>query len=226
MAWFESFTAPTPKVPPVGPLLPGDILVKQSDRSLINMGITVAQSWSGAGAYSNYTHAGIAVSDRMIAEMDGKGLQHHDLAAANAGYTYAVYRAKFRDVARGAAETARMMFGFHDSGLVTYSTGGAAASVLLSRHKVSDKNRINTFLDKVLAGRKVDFFCSELVVFCYLVALEQSGLLPPRSRPDLPGLSSFFDYEPGEYSPAYLYEMLRKNQWFEFIGNYRGMRWS
>lgn len=222
---FESFTTPKPARPPIGPIQEGDILVKSTDDSWINRGISLAQITSGAGLYSMFTHAGIAVSARTIAEMDGKGLQHHDLAVGNAGYRYSVYRSRFGNLASGAAETAKMLYGFRDSGLLTYTIAGAGKSVLRSEEKSRDKNRINEVLDRLLGGKEVEFFCSEFVVFCYLVALEQSGLLPARLRSDLPGLQTFFAYEPRHYSPAYLYEMLRKAQWFEYIGVYKGMRW-
>ncbi|TCH97040.1 hypothetical protein EJV46_17105 [Roseococcus sp. SYP-B2431] len=227
--WLESYLKPvTPAHPPVGPLQQGDILVKESDGSATG-GVIKFGQWlvSGAGAYAKWAHAGIATSDRMIAEMDGEGLQHHDLAVKNAGYTYSVFRCKFKNVAIGAAETANMMLGFQNnkSGHVTYSIGGAAKSTLLSTGKLSDRNRVNALLDKLLDGQDVSFFCSEHTVYCYVVALEQSGLLPARSRPDLPGLGSFFSYEPGNYSPAYLYEMLVKNNRFDYIGLYKGLRW-
>lgn len=232
--WFESYrNSVKPARPPVGPLQEGDILVKESDGGFVGSLINGAQ-WvvSGAGAYAKWAHAGIATSERMIAEMDGEGLQHHDLAVKNAGYTYSVFRCKFRNVAVGAAETANLMLGFQDnyavtkSGHITYSKSGAAKSTLLSTGGLTDRNRVNSLLDRLLAGTNVSFFCSEHTVYCYVVALEQSGLLPARSRPDLPGLASFFSYEPGNYSPAYLYEMLVKNNRFDYIGLYKGMRWT
>ena len=226
--WFESFRdTPKPTKSPLGPLQPGDILVKKNDGSVIGNAILFGQAVvSGAGAYAKWAHAGIATSDRMIAEMDGKGLQHHDLAVGNAGYTYSVFRCKFKDVAIGAAETANMMLGFKESkGRIIYTTKGAAKSTLWSSGDLRDRNRVNSMLDHLLDGEDVSFFCSEHTVYCYTVALEQSGLLPARSRPDLPGLASFFSYEPGNYSPAYLYEMLIKNNRFDYLGLYKGMRW-
>ncbi|SHO59809.1 hypothetical protein SAMN02745172_00073 [Pseudoxanthobacter soli DSM 19599] len=222
----ELFRKPATK--PGGPIQPGDILIKHVTLSGIGLGILAGQAVGSAGLDARWVHAGIATSHDMIAEMDGHGLQHNCLATTDREFKYRVFRTAHRNVAIGACETAKMLLGFHANakGRLTYSLSGAAKSITLSTNKVSNTDRINKILDALLSGRDVSLFCSELVVLCYLVALEQSSLLPRKQGASLPAMSQFFAYEPKEYSPAYLHEMLCDGKsLFSYVGDYQGMKW-
>nr|WP_314072427.1 hypothetical protein [uncultured Roseococcus sp.] len=223
----DVMSPPKPAKAPTGPLEPGDILVKMNDATGLNFLITYGQVFTANGDHALWTHAGLATSSTMIAEMNGEGLQHHNLTGSNAGYTYAVFRCNYRQVALGADEANSVLLGL-GRGKVVYSKSGAVSSLLPSLIDSSKKGRLKKALDDIDNKKNLELFCSEHVVFCYLVALEEEKNLPMVNKgPEFRHMrmQEFFDKEPWQYSPGYLYSMLLSNKLFSYMGRTRGAKW-
>lgn len=222
---MDIFSPPKPAKAPTGSLEAGDILIKMNDTSGLNLLITFGQMQTATGDHALWTHAGLATSSTMIAEMNGEGLQHHSLTGSNAGHTYAVFRCNYRQVALAAAEANATLLACKN---VVYSKSGAVSSLLPSLVNSSKTGRLKQVLEAKAADKSFGLFCSEHVVFCYLVALEEEKNLPMISR----GtefrhlrMQDFFDKEPWQYSPGYLYSMLLSNKLFTYLGRSRGAKW-
>jgi len=207
----------------VGAVRAGDIMIKYADGSVTSALIRFGQLF-GRGP-SKFVHAGIASSGTTIIEMDGHGLQEHNLLTDNAAYDYDVFRCKYPSVANGAAETARMMLaGFQEyqrsnSGMrISYSKGGAFRSI--SKRAGWDGNDvINGTLDSLLSADGSAFFCSGHVVLCYQAAMGQhqiQGIMPIQHARQIFSLDSTC------YQPAYLHKALSASTHFTFIGKVRG----
>lgn len=171
---------------------------------------------------SDFIHAGIASSGVTIIEMDGNGLQENNLLTTNAAYSYDVFRCLIPGIAAGAAETAIMMRqGMAEGGFaLPYSMKGAVGS--LGRGKsVTSSDRINKTLDQLVGGNSEAFFCSGHVVYCYLVAMEQSDIAVQGSFP-LQNMKTVFGMEDRYYNPSFLHQHLKKNANFKFIGKVKG----
>jgi hypothetical protein len=117
-----------------GCLQAGDILVKYNDKSVVNNLISFGQLFGKGPA--KYPHAGIASSSTTIVEMDGHGLQEHNLPIENLRVAYDAFRCTLPEVAAGACEAARMMLeGFRSQNggkpamHITYSVAGAFCSI-------------------------------------------------------------------------------------------------
>lgn len=207
----------------VGAVRAGDIMIKHSDGSATSKLIRFGQLF-GRGP-SKFVHAGIASSGTTIIEMDGHGLQEHNLLTENAGYKYDVFRCNISSIAEGAAETAQMMLsGFQEyqrsnSGMrISYSAGGAFRSI--SKSAGWDGNDvINGTLDSLLKADGSAFFCSGHVVLCYQSSMGQhqiQGVLPIQHARQIFGLESSC------YQPAYLHKALSESNHFTFVGKVRG----
>lgn len=219
---------PKPAKPPAGSLEAGDILIKMNDVTFLNVLITYGQSYTDTGDHALWTHAGLATSSNMIAEMNGDGLQHHNLAGSNAGYTYAVFRCNYRQVAIAAAEANAVLLQ-QKAGKITYSKSGAFSSLLPSLIDSSKRGRLARALSDIEAGKPLDLFCSEHVVFCYLAALEEENTLSMVNKGtefQHLRINDFFSKEPMHYSPGYLYSMLLANKLFSYLGRWNRMKWG
>lgn len=211
----------------VGAVKAGDIMVKHRHGvDPVGWGIKIAQLFSKGK--SHYVHAGIASSPTTIIEMDGKGLQENNLLTKNANYTYDVFRCTMPGIGEGAAQTAIMMRqgvvggGFAQGGKtqMPYTIGGAIKS--LGRGSASQStDRINKLLDQLLAGGEEAFFCSGHVVYCYLVAMEQSNIAVQGSFP-LQNMQAVFGMESRYYNPSFLHKHLSENQYFKLVGKVKG----
>jgi len=222
----------------LGAIESGDILVKyREDSGAVGTAIKAGQSLSGKGGDANFIHAGIAVAPTgahtkaaaSIIEMDGQGLQENALSTTGQGHLYDVFRfnenaaAKrdgTRSIAIGAAETARMIregVAAQKNFVVTYDLLGAIRSLWASAPS-RNSDRINALLDRLLKGDRGRFFCSGFVVTCYLVALEQSGILGTWAG----GVSPVFPQDDVYYSPAALHRHLSATPArFAFLGQLR-----
>ncbi|MBS7811463.1 hypothetical protein [Roseococcus pinisoli] len=215
----------TPTTPSVGNLEAGDILVKMADGTLVNNAINIGQSIL-AGDHSLWTHAGLATSSTMIAEMNGKGLQQHSLSGENSTYTYAVFRCNYRQVAMAADEVNSKLTFLGNK--IVYNGKGAVSSLFPSIVESKNKNRLNAVIEKTLSGGEFGLFCSEHVVFCYLAALEEENaiqLIENDFKFAKLKMQDFFNKEPAYYSPGYLYGMLMSNKLFKYLGKWSGMKW-
>lgn len=204
-----------------GLLKAGDIMMKYNDGSAINNLISFGQFF-GRGN-SSFTHAGIASSASTIIEMDGHGLQEHNLAGENSQYRYRVYRCVYSQVAAGAAAAAEMMRAGFAAGNtnITYSATGALGSIS-SREDLPNADIANDMLDKLLAGGDA-FFCSGHVVLCYQMAASQSTTDRTFPFSDASGL---FSLASTCYQPAYLEKVLSESDDFVRIGEFRGDAWT
>lgn len=207
----------------VGAVRAGDIMIKYSDGSLVSKVIRFGQLF-GRGS-SKFVHAGIASASTKIIEMDGHGLQEHNLLMENARYNYDVFRCRYPSVAAGAAETARMMLaGFQEyqrsaSGMrISYSLKGAFRSI--SKSAGWDGNDvINGTLESLLSADGSAFFCSGHVVLCYQSSMGQhqiQGIMPIQDSRQIFSLKSTC------YQPAYLHKALSANNHFTFVGKVCG----
>ena len=198
------------------PISAGDIMVKYSDGSSVNNIIQFGQ-WFSKGS-SKYTHAGIAASDSAIIEMDGHGLQEHDLTAENAVIFYDVFHCRIRGVGVGAAETAKMMRGF--TGQIEYSKSGAFTSISRSVG-LATTDKVNTLLDNMLAGGSEYYFCSGHVVLCYIVAMQQMDAMREGAFPTSK-IQAVFGLDDVCYNPSFLHQHLMKSKYFTYMGKYKG----
>jgi len=215
---------PKPTITRSGSLEPGDILIKLSDAGVVNRLITIGQLYTDTGSHMNWTHAGLATSSTMIAEMDGDGLQHHNLAGQNAHYVYDIFRCKYRQIAQGAVKANQILM---DQGRkVVYSHLGAVRSLF----PTLPNNSVGR-MEKALNKMKVDtfsLFCSEHVVFCYQVAIEENnaGFIKNELSIQTLTMQDVFDQEPDGYSPAYLHAVLQQSKSFDYAGRWNRMHWT
>lgn len=198
------------------PVFAGDIMVKYSDGSSVNNIIQFGQ-WFSKGS-SKYTHAGLAVSATAIVEMDGHGLQEHDLTSQNAGIFYDVFHCRIPGVGQGAAETAKMMRGFSDQ--IEYSKSGAFTSISRSTG-LATTDKINTLLDNLLTGGSEYYFCSGHVVLCYIVAMQQMDAMREGAFPTSK-IQAVFGLDDVCYNPSYLHQHLKKSSYFDYMGKFKG----
>ncbi len=194
----------------------GDIMIKYSDGSAVN-NIIQAGQWFSKGS-SGYTHAGIASTDTKIIEMDGHGLQEHDLLTLNANIYYDVFHCRIPGVAKGAAETAIMMRGF--AGQLGYSKAGAFASISRTA-ALGTSDKVNQLLDNLLAGGSEYYFCSGHVVLCYIIAMQQMDAMREGAFPS-DKIKAVFGLEDACYNPSFLRNHLKKSQYFDLMGKYKG----
>ncbi|MEO3473490.1 hypothetical protein AAFN86_16610 [Roseomonas sp. CAU 1739] len=205
-----------------GMLKPGDIMVKYNDHSAINSIIAFGQFF-GRGS-SQFTHAGLCASPTHIIEMDGDGLQLHDLTAENSHYSYRVYRCVIDGVGAGAAAAGEMMLAAFQAGAtnLTYSLGQAAASVWKSS-AVPNGDIANDMLEKLLAGGDA-FFCSGHVVLCYQMACSQ---LTGQQNFPFSDAGGLFSLEQTCYQPAFLERKLSEStDFFWKRGEFTGASWT
>ena len=207
----------------VGAVRAGDIMIKHSDGGIISKVIRFGQFF-GRGS-SKYVHAGIASSGVTIIEMDGEGLQEHNLIIQNSMYKYDVFRCNYPDIAAGAAETAKMMLeGFREfqstrSGMrIKYSLLGAARSIS-KRAKWDGKDVINVTLDNLMQADGSAFFCSGHVVLCYQSSMGQHQI---QNTLPVQHASQLFSLTDTRYQPAYLHKALSKSAHFTKIGTVKG----
>ncbi len=202
----------------------GDIMVKHNDGSLVNNLISFGQLF-GRGS-SKYTHAGILSDKHRIIEMDGHGLQEHDLRNENRGVTYDVFHCTVKELRYGAAEVAKMMlanFGSQSGNpSITYSKGGAFKSIS-SRTAFTDDDVANTSLDKLLQSGDA-FFCSGHVVLCYQIAASQMQIENQLQNVfPVQQINQLFSLQDVCYQPAYLQQVLSKQgSGFTFTGTFTG----
>jgi hypothetical protein len=205
----------------VGCLQAGDILIKYNDGSAVNNIISFGQFFGKGPA--KYTHAGITSSPTTIIEMDGHGLQEHNLLTDDALITYDAFRCTLPEIAAGACEAARMMLeGFRSQTDnkpnmgITYSVSGALCSISKNQF-FQDSDVANRVLDKLLASGDT-FFCSGHVVLCYQMACSQ-GMA--QSHFPIQDSGALFGLESNCYQPAYLWQILSSSQFFNKIGTVR-----
>lgn len=206
--------------PVSGLLKAGDIMMKYNDGSGVNNLISFGQFF-GRGS-SAFTHAGIASSPSTIIEMDGEGLQEHNLAGENSQYRYKVFRCGHSQIAAGAAAAAEMMRAGFAAGNtnITYSVTGALASI--TKHQdLQNADVASDVLDRLLGGGNA-FFCSGHVVLCYQMASSQCMSDQNFPFSDAGGL---FSLESTCYQPAYLEKILSASDDFMCIGEFRGDAW-
>lgn len=207
--------------PIMGLLRPGDIMVKYNDGSGVNNLITFGQFF-GRGD-SGFTHAGLAASSTHIIEMDGHGLQLHDLTGENSQYRYRVYRCGISGIGAGAAAAGEMMLEAFRAGAtdVTYSLKDAFLSISKSS-ALPNADVANDTLDTLLAGGEA-FFCSGHVVLCYQMACSQAMGQATFPLQDAGGL---FSLEQTCYQPAFLEKILARSDNFGKVGEFRGASWE
>jgi hypothetical protein len=154
----------------------GDILLKVSDGSLISRAIQMGQSLSG-GLNPHVVHAGVMFDSTYVIEAQGSGVTAHDLRVQNRGYGYCVYRCTNPSMAQGSGTCAKMMFDIHQrGGNLSYGLSGAIGSLLGTSGRPATPGEMDTLLDRILAGRNHQFFCSQLVVYVYQFVAEQCGV--------------------------------------------------
>ncbi|KAA0577028.1 hypothetical protein F1643_09890 [Azospirillum sp. INR13] len=211
----------------IGAVKAGDIMIKHR-HGLGATGIAIKIGQLFSRGKSDFIHAGIASSPTTIIEMDGDGLQENNLLTKNANYSYDVFRCTTPGIGEGAAQTAIMMRqgivggGFAQGGTtqMPYTIGGAVKS-LGRGGGVQSTDRINTLLDQLMAGGREAFFCSGHVVYCYLVAMEQSNIAVQGSFP-LQNMQAVFGMEARYYNPSFLHHHLSNNQHFRRVGKVKG----
>jgi hypothetical protein len=205
----------------LGLLKPGDIMVKYNDGSGVNNLITFGQFF-GRGD-SSFTHAGLAHSATHIIEMDGHGLQLHDLTGENSQYRYRVYRCLIDGVGAGAAAAGEMMLEAFRAGAadITYSALGAFGSISKSS-ALPNADVANGTLDTLLAGGDA-FFCSGHVVLCYQMACGQAM---GQANFPLQHAGGLFSLESTCYQPAYLEKILAESGSFWKVGEFLGASWE
>lgn len=221
----ELIHPPKPPSPRIEQLLQGDILIKMNDNTGINRAISIGQMLTNTGGHMLWTHAGLATSSTMIAEMNGEGLQHHNLTGENAGYIYAVFRCRYQQIAAGACRANAQLVTKNKK--VVYNTSGATGSLMPSFLN-TETDLMQNALKQMDSGETYSLFCSEHVVFCYQVALEENSKFGLGSEiPKIPNLrmQEVFSRRAWEYSPAYLYAQLMESKIFDYQGRWKGMKW-
>lgn len=154
----------------------GDVLLKVSDGSLVSTAIQLGQSLSG-GANAHVVHAGVLFDPTYVIEAQGAGIVAHDLRVQNRGFGYYVFRSTNPSVAQGAGTCAKLMFDIHQRGKnLDYGLLGAVGSLFGGGGRPASRGDMDALLDRILAGRNHQFFCSQFVVFVYQFVAEQCGL--------------------------------------------------
>lgn len=199
----------------------GDIMVKYNDGSAINNLISFGQFF-GRGN-SSFTHAGLAASPTHIIEMDGDGLQLHNLAGENSQYRYRVFRCTLTGVGDGAAAAGEMMLAAFSAGAtdLPYSPLSAFASVSKST-ELPNADIANDMLDTLLKGGEA-LFCSGHVVLCYQMACSQ---MMGQTNFPLSHAGGLFSLDSTCYQPAYLEKVLSESELFWRVGEFRGAAWT
>lgn len=205
----------------------GDIMIKHSDGSLTNKLIRFGQLF-GRGD-SKYTHAGILSDHHHIVEMDGHGLNNHDLSGPhNVNVRYTVFSCRNRTLGRAAANVADMMlenFGLGGQGQskITYSKSGALTSIWSSSSSGDTGDLGSAALDRLL-GAGDAFFCSGHVVLCYQIAASQLGITgQTQGQFPIQQFNQLFSLKDTCYQPAYLFKILSaQGSGFTCTGTYVG----
>jgi hypothetical protein len=145
-------------------LKPGDILLKMATTNLTSQAVQSAQKLAGQ-ANTSIVHAALALDTQFCIE------------AQNRGYGYLVHRPVNTALGQGAATAAKLLFDIHQRhGNLSYGLGGAVKSVLGKPGAAKSAESMEALLDRILAGKGQPFFCSQLVVYVYQWAAEQSGI--------------------------------------------------
>lgn len=189
-------------------LCAGDILLQASHGSASNRLIEFGQAITG-GQNASIIHAAILFDAHYVIESSGKGLDAADLRVANKDYGYLVFRCHDRDLAQGAATTAKMLFDVHARGQnLSYSYLGALASIFRRSGTAASSSALDSRMEQLLAGRSHPFFCSQFVVFCYQFAGEQGGA----------HAASLFPFSDARISPSALAASLCRHRLFGEAG--------
>jgi hypothetical protein len=191
-----------------GDLMPGDILLKVSDGSLLSGAIQFGQAFVG-GLNTSIVHAGILFDATYIIEAQGSGISANDLRVQNLAYAYYVFRCAEPHMGAGAGTCAKMMFDIHGQGRnLGYSVIGAIGSLLGSPGRAATRTEMDRLLDRILEGRDQRFFCSQFVVFVYQFVAEQCGV----------AATSLFDTSDAKASPSTLATSLNRHRLFAEVG--------
>ncbi|GHC68676.1 hypothetical protein GCM10010136_13620 [Limoniibacter endophyticus] len=159
--------------------------------------------------------------------MDGRKLCESFLSVgSNANETYDIFRCHIPTVALGAAETAKLMWSgvkqrlvsFHGMKIAYSGSGkkGALRSIAAKEKYKGDKTE--TVFDRLLSTQSSAFFCSDHVVTCYQIAIEQVAAQGDFRTTEI---EKIFKLESHCYQPAYLWRTLKKSSFFTFVGSAR-----
>lgn len=158
-------------------LRPGDILLKVSDQSWLNWFIENMQWVFGKSQNSSVTHAGLCYDSTHIIEVQDTGIVSDDLTKENKPYGYIVFRCKNENLAKGAAEFARILADVSgESKNIKYAFLDALCAVREGTESANDKKGLEERIEKILTNQRHDFFCSQLVVFIYQFVAEQNKI--------------------------------------------------
>lgn len=157
-------------------LVPGDVLLKLADDSLLSRAIRFGQSLAGQ-VNPQVIHAGLMFDKNIIIEAQGTGVSANDLRVQNKKYGYLVFRCANAKVAAGAGTFAKILFDVHQrGGNLAYSVQGAVGSLGGPGGLAASRTAMDDMMDEIMGGRSRPFFCSQFVVMVYQFAAEQNGI--------------------------------------------------
>lgn len=190
-------------------LRPGDILLQAANNnSVVHKVIEAGQSLIG-GANASIIHAGIVFDGTYIIESGGNGVAAADLRVSGAKYGFLVFRCHDRDLAQGAADTAKMLFDVHGRGRnLSYSILGAISCIWRRAGRADSASSFDARMEQLLAGKSHPFFCSQFVTFVYQFAAEQGGT----------HAASLFPFSDTRISPSALAASLSRHRLFGEAG--------
>lgn len=189
-------------------LAPGDILLKVSDGSVLSRAIQLGQGLVG-DVNSGVVHAGVLFDKTFVIEAQAAGIIANDLRVQDVHYGYHVFRCNREDMAAGAGTCAKMMFDIHARGKnLGYSIGGAIGSLFGGAGRAASRGDMDALLDRILAGRRQRFFCSQFVVYVYQFVAEQCGV----------AAAAVFNMSDAKVEPSVLAGALVRSPQFQEIG--------
>lgn len=195
-------------------LMPGDVMLKlkvrQGQSDALSKIIFGLQAASG-GQHPYVTHAGVMFDKMYIIEAQQAGLSGNDIRVQNKELSYAVYRCKNTNVAKGAGTAAKMLFDIHKSGKsFSYDLLGAASSLIgTGSGTARTPSQLDDLLENVLVkGKSSALFCSQFVVLVYQLVAVQNRM----------PANSFLKGSDAKVNPSHLLTLFEGNARFDRMG--------
>ncbi len=207
-------------------LAPGDVMLKVIDKAPLSIGIASLQALSNA-AKPHIVHAGVMFDQTYIIEASREGIRANDMRVQNKNMTYVVYRCTRADMAKGAANCAKLLFDIHQrrttrheikfgskryrwktGGPLTYNLTGALKSLAGTGGDASTPTEMDDLLTDILQGKAHPFFCSHFVVYIFQFVGVQCDLQPAAVFPDAAAT----------VHPSALAGKLEANPYFNLVG--------
>jgi hypothetical protein len=187
---------------------PGDLMLKINTGSFSGKLIKLGQTLAGQ-KNADVVHAGILFDNNFIIEAQGGGLMAHDVRVQNKDIGYLVFRPNSVNLARGAANCAKLMFDIQSTHkTLKYAYAGAAGSLMGGKGHAMKGGDMDQLLDDILSGKGHPFFCSHFVVYVYQFVAEQNKI-PAKS---------IFPMNAAKVSPSTLASNLKTNSFFQEAG--------